>query len=101
MRQYAAQIGAVLEAQNQCAEIKLRAERKAGEVLADAAPHGGDRISSTPKGTLLSFGVSKKQSTNWRQAASLPESEFEAHVARTKEAGEWEKAEARMRAGGG
>jgi hypothetical protein len=33
LRQYAAQAGAGLEAQNKCAEIKLRAERKAGEVL--------------------------------------------------------------------
>ena len=86
LRQYAAQAGAGLEAQNKCAEIKLRAERKAGEVLKKVAPHGGNRKSSSTTSNLKNLGVSNLQSANWQQAASVPEAKFEAHIARTKEA---------------
>ena len=88
LRQYAAQAGAGLEAQNKCAEIKLRAERKAGEVLAETVSRGGDRKtgSKSHDGTLKTLGINKNQSARWQQAASVPEAEFEAHIATTMEA---------------
>ena len=54
LRAYARQAGYSLEMQNQCAEIKIRAERKAGEVIPDQITIGG----SGPKshdGTLKDF----------------------------------------------
>ena len=93
LRQYAAQAGAGLEAQNQCAEIKLRAERKAGEVLEGIPRSDGgrpqknsDRDEPSFQKAIEDIGVSKTAATRWQQAASVPEAEFEAHVARTKEA---------------
>ncbi len=50
LRQYAAQAGAGLEAQNKCAEIKLRTERKAGEVL--KGEKGRPLYRDTPSETL-------------------------------------------------
>tara|TARA_Y100000310_G_scaffold18333_1_gene18036 strand:- start:2289 stop:3266 length:978 start_codon:yes stop_codon:yes gene_type:complete len=85
LRQYAAQAGAGLEAQNRCAEIKLRAERKAGEVIPDTVKRGRREKGDSVSPLLEDLGVSKKQSSRWQQAASVPEAEFEAHIARTKE----------------
>ena len=39
LRHYARQQGLSLEMQNRCAEIKLRAERRAGEILAEMEKH--------------------------------------------------------------
>ena len=44
LRRYARKGGESLQLQNDIAAIKLRAERKAGTLLADMGPqHGGDR----------------------------------------------------------
>lgn len=75
--------------QNQCAEIKLRAERKAGEMLAaDGPAHGGDRRSETRSHgeTLNGLGITKSQSSRWQSIASIPETRFEQHVAETRQA---------------
>jgi len=83
------------------AELKLRAERKLGELLAETEKNkgtqgriqehiaGGDIVQppdDTP--TLTDLGVEKHQSSRWQTVASLPEEDFEAHVAETKEKGE-------------
>jgi len=47
LRAYVKQVGESLEMQNQCAEIKVRAECKAGEMLAETVEHGGDRKSES------------------------------------------------------
>jgi len=62
-----------LDAQNRAAEIKLRAERKAGEMLAGMVKHPGGRPSGNvcPKGTGLSeIGISRKQSSRWQKVAA-------------------------------
>jgi hypothetical protein len=46
VRKYAQSVGMGLELQNYAAEVKLRAERKAGELLAQMQLHGGDRKSA-------------------------------------------------------
>ena len=82
--------GAGLDAQNQCAEIKLRAERKGGEVLAGTEMDKGGRPkenSSHDARGLKAIGINHTQSSRWQQAASVPEAEFEAHIAMTKDAG--------------
>lgn len=77
-----------LEAQNYAAEIKIRAERKLGALLAEMPKHppGPDRsddvIDLPPK--LADLGISKNQSSQWQQIASIPEPEFERHIAVAK-----------------
>ena len=91
LRQYIKQQGASLEMQNQAAEIKLRAERRAGEILAEQIPHEGGRpekpshdvIVSTPK--LSELGITPKESSRWQLEASVPEEQFEQHIAEIKD----------------
>jgi hypothetical protein len=62
-------------------EIKVRAERKAGQLLDDTkknkqrqSGHGDQKSGSqnaTP--TLAELGVSKDQSSRWQKLASMPE----------------------------
>jgi len=78
IRQYIKRIGESLELQNTAAEIKLRAERKAGETLAKTLKRGGDPKSHDV--TLLDLGVSKMQSSRWQAIANVPTGSFEDHV---------------------
>jgi phage N-6-adenine-methyltransferase len=73
-------------------DIRLRAERRAGQLLAEMAERGerdpghGDRKSglqdATPK--LADLGVTKTQSSRWQQLAKLPEWVFEKKVETAK-----------------
>lgn len=90
LRQYCKQAGESLAMQNDIAEIKLRAERKAGELLKEMGPqHGGDRKSKSKShdGTLKKLGINKNQSARWQQEAAVSEKEFERHVAEVKTKG--------------
>ncbi len=90
----AAKLG--LENQNEAAEVKIRAERKAGEMLAQmpkavGTDYGGKQyadsntmLPSNPPPTLSDLGIERMQSSRWQQIASLPEEVFEEHVAKTK-----------------
>lgn len=95
LRVYAKQAGETLAIQNECAEVKLRAERKAGEILAATPKNEGGRPSenrsravtgSAPK--LEELGVTKMQSHRWQQVASVDEADFEAHVEAVKQSGD-------------
>lgn len=82
------------DAERKACEIRLRAERKAGELLRGmekakgAAREGvGKRGSSgVPRSeqTLSDLGISKKQSAKWQQLADVPEEDFEAALAAPK-----------------
>lgn len=94
VRAYAKQAGLGLEMINDAAEIKLRAERRAGEILADMEKQQGARDGKTglhdvtplpPR--LSSLGIAKHESARWQHMAAIPEAEFEQHVAKTKAAG--------------
>jgi hypothetical protein len=74
-------------------EIKVRAERRCGELLriakesGELAPHGGDRKSesrSQPT-NLKDVGISGDQSSRWQQLASMSEEHFETAVATAKD----------------
>ncbi len=75
---------------NQATEIRLRAERRAGEILRDMAERGerdkghGDRQSaeakSQPATQLSDLGVTKTQSSRWQKLAGLPPDKFEIRV---------------------
>ena len=81
LRLYFRQAENGLEMQNQCAAIKLRAERRAGEML------GALHNSHTPL-QLREQGVTPMQSHRWQRVASVPEGRFEAHIAEAMESGE-------------
>lgn len=93
LRVYARQAGESLEMQNQCAEIKLRAERRGGEILKEQEKHEGGRptknqshdATSLEPPKLSDLGISKSQSSRWQAIAGLPEEDFERHIAETKD----------------
>ena len=70
-----------LEAANSAAEIKLRAERRAGELLAgmDKPLNQHDKVAgdTMSPATLESVGVSKKQSSRWQKEAKVDEDVFD------------------------
>ncbi|WP_426343093.1 hypothetical protein ACN9MU_16595 [Pseudoduganella sp. R-32] len=79
-------------------EIKVRAERKAGEMLRDAADRGEratnvgnvnqhTRVShdTTPTPTLSDIGITRDQSSRWQQLAAMPDEHFETAVATAKD----------------
>lgn len=85
-RKYAQAAGLGLEIQNQAAEIKLRAERKAGAFLSKLKLHGGDRREETASDrlTLDEIGITKDQSSRWQLTAAVPEKVFNKYVEDTQ-----------------
>jgi len=80
-----------LEIQNRAAEIKLRAERRAGELIRELDLARGKRTDLVArrdqvngKKTLSELGINKSQSSRWQQVASLPQGEFERHISETR-----------------
>jgi len=91
IRQYIKQQKGSFEMQNQAAEIKLRAERRAGEMLGEREKHKGaatplhdERALALPK--LKELGISEIQSHRWQLEAEIPEEKFEQFIAETKAA---------------
>ena len=67
-------------------EIRLRAERRAGELLAEMGKNQGAVAGKTgrrgkpvldTKPKLADFGVSKTQSSRWQALASIPQENFD------------------------
>jgi Domain of unknown function (DUF4326) len=92
----AAKLG--LEASNYAAEIKLRAERKAGEILRELEriPPGGNRrtpefqdvtlTSRSEYAAVLQDGeIPVKTAHRWQIEASIPDDLFEQHIVEVKE----------------
>lgn len=72
-------------------EIKVRAERKAGQMLAEMPKNPGklnnssrSRDATTTK-TLSELGINKTQSSRWQKLAAVPEDQFEQAIAAAKE----------------
>jgi len=91
-RLYARAANRGLEAQNNAAEIKIRAERRAGELLAELPKNGGARgvgvsfhDGSAP--TLTELGIDTHDSHRWQQVARVPATAFEAHIEQVRTAG--------------
>lgn len=89
IRQYIRQQKGSLEIQNQAAEIKIRAERRAGEMLGEIEKNPGGRpsenlshdvISYFPLPTLPELGITAMQSHRWQLEAKVPEEIFQKHV---------------------
>jgi 16S rRNA G966 N2-methylase RsmD len=63
------------------AELKVRAERRLGTLLAEPGDRRGAKLKSHGgTSTPLPDGVTKQQSQRWRSVADLPEDIFEAEV---------------------
>ena len=77
-------------------EIKVRAERRAGEMLRDSAKSGArlsddgkvnqhNRASHADTPTLTDIGITPMQSSRWQALAAMPEDHFETAVATAKD----------------
>ena len=88
LRLYAKQSRLSLEMQNRCAEIRIRSERRAGEMLKEREKHppGPSKEDRSHDGTQLypprleELGITKNQSSRWQLIASIPEQDFERRV---------------------
>lgn len=86
------------DAERHAAEIRIRAERRCGELLkdmpkakgaADGTPGPGrgnktqspDVTAFSDTQTLSNLGISKRQSSEWQKLAEVPESDFESAIA--------------------
>ncbi len=81
------------DAVNQAAEVKLRAERRAGELLAAMPKHPPGREpyrspSPTDIPTLEDLGVTKDQSSEWQKLARVPQVDFDAAIEQAKADGD-------------
>ena len=99
-RVYARQVELGLEAQNHAAEIKLRAQRRAGEILDGMQKAKGARgkiqehlsggISllppEDPPPTYADLGIDRMDAHRWQTIAAMPEEHFESLIAATKSA---------------
>jgi len=68
-------------------EIKLRAERRAGELLPEQIRKSEEgRPKEAFQGrTLTNMNIERKQSSNWQRIASIPEDKFEEYINTEKE----------------
>jgi len=94
MRAYAKQIGESLDVQNSICEIKLRAERRMGQMLKETElQNGGDAMKKKARSqdvtelppSLSDFGIEKHESSRWQKIAELSEETFEQIITETKE----------------
>jgi hypothetical protein len=82
---------------DQATEIRLRAERRAGELLRDMEKNKGTRGDGRPKiggrgerppkdqaPKLSDLDINKSQSSKWQKLAEMPEGDFEQLVAHAK-----------------
>jgi N6-adenosine-specific RNA methylase IME4 len=92
LRVYQRQSGESLTMQNQCCEIKLRAERRAGEILKgmpkqNGARGTGKKVESHDGTPLSDLGINKNQSSRWQALADIPEPTFDEFIETTKSKG--------------
>ena len=79
-----------MEAERQCALIRVRAECKCGQMLRDTEKATGNQNNGEFGGrnerppnetkTLSDMGITKDQSSTWQKLANVPEDEFEAAI---------------------
>jgi N6-adenosine-specific RNA methylase IME4 len=81
LRRYAQRARLGMAAQNRCAEIRLRAERKLGQYLAGTPRNSGGRPKAVPLGNgfprLQELGITRKLSHRAQRLASIPAKDFD------------------------
>lgn len=92
---YARQAKMGLEAQNDVAEIRLRAERRAGELLKELKRNPGARTDLTSlqpatrfEQQIAEIGIEKTAAHRWQREADIPPEIFEEKIAEMKRAGQ-------------
>jgi hypothetical protein len=78
---YARQAKQSASLERQCATIRLRAERRIGQLLSGMVKPGNPQWSHAATIGLRKLGITKSQSSRWQTAATLPEKEFERYLA--------------------
>ncbi len=77
------------EAAQDAAELKVRAERRLGELLESETVKGGKRHKSQDgiceRRRSIPDGVTTTESSRWQKSAAIPEPEFEQHIAVCRE----------------
>lgn len=81
----AARIAGDIEMVNWAAEIRLRAERRAGELLVEMRHEG--LLGPGKSDTLSHLGIERHESSRWQKVAAVPEAEFERYLSETKTEG--------------
>lgn len=83
---------ASIESQNDAAEIRLRAERRLGELTKEMEkPKGGRPAETGRKSGPVSYsaqGIDKRDAAKWQQLAAIPERKFDKLIAETRAKGE-------------
>ena len=75
------------ENEDRAREIRLRAERKVGQLIKEmekakgGRPKTGDTVLPVSEPTLADRGITKRQSSDWQKLADVPDQEFEAALA--------------------
>jgi len=87
IRHYLKQSQDSLDAQNYAAEVRIRAERRIGEMLASVEMRGRpEKGCSVQPFSLSSLGIEKTASSRWQSIASIPDEQFDAKVRETVKA---------------
>jgi len=70
------------EAERQCREIRIRAERQCGVLLKETVKRGGDRKSKSNScdTSLIDAGITHDQSAKFQKLAAIPEDTFEKDI---------------------
>ena len=93
LRRYAQRARLGMAAQNRCAEIRLRVERKLGQYLAGTPRNSGGRPKPVPVGngfpTLENLGITRKMSHRAQRLAAIPARDFDLCL-KTAAEQEWE-----------
>ena len=89
-RKYAQSAALGLQLQNQAAEVKLVAERRAGELLGEMKLRGGNRKSNSHGASLKlsELGIGYDQSARWQREAAVPEPVFKKYIATANKLGQ-------------
>ncbi len=91
VRTYAKQAGLSRDIINQVVEIRLRAERRAGELLTQSRRQRPGEYQRSRAGTvapsLSELGISKSQSSHWQRLAHVPDPAFEEFLQEAKSSG--------------
>jgi len=85
LRAYAKSTGQLMVMQNQCAEMRLRLERRTGELLIEFGTKAGnpnlrpETVRALEK-DVRDLGVSKDQASKWQRIARIPFEKFEEYL---------------------
>jgi hypothetical protein len=75
-----------VDAERKASEVRIRAERRAGQLLNEMKQSGQrdsggkGKIASRPATQLSDLGITRDQSSKWQQLANVPDAEFEKAV---------------------